>query len=133
MERSSPASTIKPYDIHGRLLLFACDVVRAVQFLHTRGPIARALSYQILAAGTSAGANVQEADGASNRRDFLAKQRIALTEAKETRFRLMECRRCGLLDGRFDPLIRESDELVRILATIVQRTIKHMPKGPSEL
>ena len=46
----------KPYDIHERSLEFACDIVNAVQFLHTRGPVARAFSYQLLAAGTSAGA-----------------------------------------------------------------------------
>jgi hypothetical protein len=35
----------KPFDLHERLLLFACDVVRAVEFLHKRGPIGRAISY----------------------------------------------------------------------------------------
>jgi hypothetical protein len=31
----------KTFDIHERLQLFACDIVRLTQFLHTRGPIAR--------------------------------------------------------------------------------------------
>jgi four helix bundle protein len=112
----------KPYDLHERLLLFACDVVRAVQFLHTRGPVGRAISYQLLAAGTSVGANHAEGDGASSVADFLAKNRIALKEAKETRFRLRVCRRSDLLDARFDSLVQESDEIVRILATIVHKT-----------
>ena len=73
--------------MHERLLMFACDIVRAVQFLHRRDPIARALSYQILAAGTSIGANYEESDGASSLADFVAKTRMALKEAKETRFR----------------------------------------------
>ena len=30
----------KPYDLRERLFLFACLIVRVVQFLHTRGPIA---------------------------------------------------------------------------------------------
>ncbi len=114
----------KPFDIHERLLIFACDVVRAVQFLHRRGPIARALSYQILDAGTSAGANAIEGDGASSRADFIVKNRIALREAKEARFRLQVCRRCELLDAGFDGLIRESDELVRILGAIVHNAIR---------
>ena len=59
----------RPFDIRERLFFFACDVVKAAQFLHTRGPIGRALSYQILAAGTSVGANAEEADGASSRDD----------------------------------------------------------------
>lgn len=69
------------------------------------------------------GANAQEADGASSRADFLAKNRIALKEAKETRFRLLVCRQCELLDERFEPLVRESEEIVRIIAAIVHNTI----------
>ena len=112
-----------PFDIRERVVEFGCDIVRAAQFLHTRGPISRALSYQILAAGTSIGANVQEADGTSSRADFVAKMRIGLKEAKETWFRLRVCRRCGLLDERFDVLLQESEEVVRILAAIVHKTI----------
>src|SRR6185436_3697768 len=97
----------KPFDIHERLLDFACDIVRAAQFLHTRGPIARALSYQLLSAGTSTGSNAEEADGASSHDDFIAKNRIALKEGKESRFRLRVCRRTDLLDARFDALVQE--------------------------
>ena len=98
------------------------NIIRAVQFLHRRGPIARALSYQILAAGTSVGSNYEESDGASSIADFLSKLRIALKEAKETRFRLKVCRRSGLLDAEFEPLVQESDEIVRILGKIVHNT-----------
>ena len=109
----------KPFDIQERALIFACDVVKAAQFLQTQGPVARALSYQILSAGTSVGANAEEGDGASSHRDFVAKLRIALKEAKETRFRLRICRQCELLDATFDSLLDESDQLVRILGKIV--------------
>ena len=125
MERMKPVAPTKPFDIRERLLEFACDIVQAAQFLHTRGPIGRALSYQLLAAGTSIGANLQEADGASSRPDFIAKVRIALKEAKETWFRLRVCRRSELLDQRFDSLVAESEEIVRILAAIVHKTIRN--------
>jgi four helix bundle protein len=114
----------KPFDIRERLLEFACDVVKTSQFLHTQGSIGRALSYQLIAAGTSAGANAHEAESASSHDDFFAKNRIALREAKETRFRLLVCRRCGYLDARFDPLLAESDELVRILGKIVHTAVR---------
>ena len=117
--------TGKPWNIHERLELFACDVVSAAQNLHSQGGIARALSFQILSAGTSAGANAAEGDGASSHDDFIAKHRIALKDAKEARFRLRVCRRCNLLDARFDPLVRESDELVKILAKIVHNALKN--------
>jgi len=122
-QRLTPSG--KPYDIHERLLEFAVEIVNAAQFLHTRGPIGRALSYQLLSAGTSAGASAEESDGASSHDDFIAKNRIAVKEAKESRFRLRVCRRSNLLDTRFDPLVQESDELVRILAKIVHNALRN--------
>ena len=127
MTQHTPVPSGKPYDIHERLELFACDVVRAAQNLHNQGGIARALSFQLLAAGTAAGANAAEGDGASSHDDFIAKHRIALKEAKEARFRLRVCRRCEFLDVRYDPLICESDELVKILAKIVHVALKNKP------
>jgi four helix bundle protein len=123
MEHRRLTASGKPYDLHERLLLLACDIVNAVQFLHKRGPIGRAFSYQLLSAGTSVGANYEEGDGASSHDDFIAKNRIALKEAKESRFRLRVCRRCELLDQAFDPLVRESDELVRILGKVVHTAL----------
>ena len=126
MTQQQPTRNGKPYDLHERLLVFACDIVDAVQFLHRRGPIGRELSYQVLKAGTSVGANYEESDGASSLADFIAKTRIALKEAKETRFRLRVCRRSGLLDRTFDPLIQESDEIVRILGKLVHNTRRRL-------
>ena len=121
MEHQTPTPRQKPYDIHERLFLFACEIVRTTQFLHIHSLVGRALSYQILDAGLSIGANAQEADGASSRNDFIAKFRIALKEAKETSFRLRVCRACDLLDERFASTIAESNELVRIIGAIVHK------------
>ena len=125
MKQPHPSLQGRPFDIRERALEFACEIVRAVEFLHRRGPIARALSYQILDSGTSIGANLEEADGASSRRDFIAKTRIALKEAKETRFRLRVCQRRSYLDETFNALVMESDELVRIIAAIVHNTLRN--------
>ncbi|MGE0446608.1 MAG: four helix bundle protein [Vicinamibacterales bacterium] len=125
MDKPRVIASGKPWDIHERLLIFACDVVRTAQFLHTKGPVARALSYQLLNAGTSVGANAQEADGASSHRDFIAKQRIALKEAKETRYRLRICRRCNFLDSGYDPLLQASVEIVRILGKMVHNALRN--------
>ncbi len=80
MEKHDWHVTDKPFDLRERLFLFACLIVRLVQYLHTRGPIAVALSYQIVKSGTSAGANYEEADSGSSDRDKLAKRRIVLRE-----------------------------------------------------
>ena len=112
----------KPYDLRERLFLFACLIVRLAQFLHTRGPVAVALSYQILKSGTSAGANYEEADDASGPRDRIAKRRIALRELKETLWRLRVARQSALLTQAHEPVIAENLELVKIVATVIRRS-----------
>jgi len=112
----------KPFDLRERLFEFVCLVVRVVQFLHTRGPVASALSYQLLRSGTSAGANYEEADDGSSDRDTAAKRKIVLRELKETKFRLRVLRRCAFLTRDQDPVIRESDELIKIVATLLRNS-----------
>ena len=112
----------KPYDLRERLFEFACLIVRVVQFLHSRGPIAVALSHQLLKCGTSAGANYEEADDGSSPADTLAKRKIALRELKETRYRLRVLRRCGFLTTAQDPVIVEGVELIRILAKVIRNS-----------
>jgi four helix bundle protein len=82
--------------------------------------VAVELSDQLLECGRSAGANYEEADDGSSSRDTSAKKKIALREMKEARFRLRIWRRCELLTAEHDPVIDESDELVRILATVIR-------------
>jgi four helix bundle protein len=112
----------KPYDLRERLFLFACLIVRVVEFLHTRGRIAIALSDQVLKSGTSAGANYEEADAGSSDRDTLAKRRIVLRELKETHFRLRVFRHSGYLLPAQDPVIQEALELKRILGKLVRNS-----------
>jgi four helix bundle protein len=112
----------KPYDLRQRLFEFGCLIIRLVQYLHTQGPAASALSEQILKAGTSAPANYEEADDASGARDKRAKRLIALRELKEVRLRMRMLRQCDLLSGEHDPVIQESDELVRIVATVIRKS-----------
>jgi len=120
MDTSNWSLGSRPYDLRERLLDFACVTVRVVEYLHTRGRIASALSYQLLKAGTSAGANYEEADDGSSPQDKAAKRKIALRELKETRFRLRVLQRCGYLGAEHDPIIKEVTELVRIVATVIR-------------
>jgi four helix bundle protein len=104
------------------LFEFGCLIIRLVQYLHTQGPVAMRLSEQILKAGTSAPANYEEADDASRGRDKAAKPRIALRELKEARIRMRMLRRCDLHTVEHHPIINESDELVRIVATVIRKS-----------
>lgn len=134
MENNTWEITDKPYDLRERLLNFACIIVRVVQYLHTRGPVAIELSAQVLRSGTSAGANYEEADDGSSDRDTLAKRKITLRELKETRFRLLVLRRTGLMVPAQDPVIQEALELKLIVAKLVrlgEQTLKKRAKRAS--
>ena len=120
MEQSDWNLGEKPYDLRERLFLFACLIVRVTQFLHTRGPVAKELSSQVLKSGTSAGANYEEADDGSSDRDSLAKKKIVLRELKETRWRLRVLLETGYLTQAQAPVVTEAGELVKIVATIIR-------------
>jgi four helix bundle protein len=122
MENSAWRPRDKPLDLRERLLIYACLIVRLVQYLHSQGPIAVALSYQLLKSGTSAGANYEEADDGSSDRDKLAKRRIVLRELKESAFRLRVLRLTGYLRAEHDPVLDETIELIKIVASLIRKS-----------
>lgn len=83
------------------------------------------LSKQLLRSGTSIGANVEEATAAQSRKDFISKMAISSKEARETNYwlrLLRDSKLCGNID--FTDLIRESEEIIKILTSIVKTTQK---------
>ena len=122
MEQQDWSFQRKPYDVRERLFNFACVIVRLVQYLRTRGPIATSLSDQILKAANSAGANYEETDDGSSPADTRGKRRITLRELKETLFRLRVLRETGYLEPIHDPVIQEALELKKIVATIIRNS-----------
>ena len=82
-------------------------------------------------AAVNAASNLEEADDGSSRRDFRATDRIALREIKDTRLRLRILRATGYLTDRDDPLIQESLELVKIVATMIRNSAANEARGQS--
>lgn len=81
------------------------------------------MSKQLLKAGTSIGANVEEALAGQSRADFLSKMSIASKEAREARYWLHLLRDSNTLDTEhFTHLIQESESLINILTSIVKTT-----------
>ena len=115
----------KPFDIRERLFLFACDVIRASQKLHTQGPIAGSLAVQLVNAAVSAAANAEEADDGSSGRDFRAKKRICLRELKEARLRLRVLLATSFLESSHGSLVSESRELISIVSTIIRNNARN--------
>jgi four helix bundle protein len=81
------------------------------------------LSRQLVRAGTSIGANVEEAMAAQSRRDFIGKLSIARKEARECGYWIRLLRDSGLLvSSEADPLLVECTGLIRLLTAIIMST-----------
>ena len=78
---------------------------------------------QLLRSGTGVGSNLEEAKGAQSRRDFVAKARISLKEARESHYWLRIMTACELVPRRrLEPLMNEANEIVAILTAIILKT-----------
>jgi four helix bundle protein len=111
----------KPRDLRERTFLFSCDVVR---FCRTLGPsgVERHVSWQLLKAGTSVGANAEEASAAFTRREFACKNAIVLREARESLFWLRLIVACHLKPAaEVAPVLDEANALVGIFTATVKR------------
>ena len=76
----------KPCDFRERSFLFARDVVAFARVDADRGYILRRLAGQLVDAGSSVGANLEESADGQSKPDFISKQCIALKESREARF-----------------------------------------------
>jgi four helix bundle protein len=117
-EKGMPAGR----NIRERAFAFACDIVRLHQELSRRGGTGRTLGRQLLRAGTSVGANLEEAAVGESHADFLSKCSISLKESREVHYWLRLLAATQLVPSKhIDPLVHESSELVAILTAIVRK------------
>ena len=109
-----------PRDIKERTFCFALEIIRLCRSLDSKPRSLRILAQQLLKAGTSVGANVQEAQAGQSRADFISKYNIALKEARETLYRLRLLDASGeLSNGACKILLKEGDEIARVIASII--------------
>ena len=110
-------------NIQDRTFAFACRIVRLYQHLTSDNWKNDALSRQLVRSGTSIGANLEEANAAQSRADFVSKCQIALKEARETYYWLRLFRATEILpESQISDLLKESDEIIAILTAIVKNT-----------
>lgn len=110
-------------DLADRTFQFSLEILAVVDAL-PEGTNGWVLGKQLLRSGTSVGANVREADHALSDAEFVQRCSIARKEASETQYWLQLCRDSNLLrpTQELSQTIREADELMRILSTIVKRS-----------
>jgi four helix bundle protein len=108
------------YDLEDRLLEFGTAACRLTQEL-PRTPLGEHSSLQLIRSSTSTFANYGEVQSAESRRDFIHKLGICLKELRESRTWLKFINRMALVSAKsVDPLLRECDELLAILATSIR-------------
>jgi len=107
--------------ITNRSFIFAVRIVKLCKFLEKQGRVSRTLANQLLRSGTSIGANVEEAQAGQSKADFIAKMSIARKEARETHYWLRLLKESETVaETKLLKVIKESDEIVRILTAIVK-------------
>ncbi|MDT5122552.1 MAG: hypothetical protein QOC96_2034 [Acidobacteriota bacterium] len=107
-------------EIQNRTFEFAVRVVNLCRHLDDKPGVGRTIARQLLRAGTSVGANVEEAQAGQSKADFISKIAIALKEARETLYwlRLLAATK-ELPAERLSSLQTEIEELMRVLGAII--------------
>ena len=118
---------VKVVDIRERTFEFAVRIVKLSKYLEKNTAVSRIMISQLMDAGTSVGANLEEAKAASTRREFLRDVEVSLREAREAWYWLRIYRELQLGDpARVAELVAEADSIIRILTAIVVSTKRRM-------
>ena len=114
--------TQHPSDLRERVFEFVCRVVLFCRELSKASGVDRQIAWQLAAAATSVGSNLEEAKAAYSRRDFAAKNAISLKEIREALYWLRVIERCSLApEGAVSPLLAEAHELTAMLTAGMKR------------
>jgi four helix bundle protein len=110
-------------DIHLRIYEFVVecfqDIVKKIPKTTESLPIIS----QLTSALTSIGANDQEADATTSKKDFIAKYAIVRKETKETKYWLTLIRDISLIKSEIiNPYIDECQEILLIVSKIIENT-----------
>jgi len=105
---------------------FALEVIKLYRYLKDESK-EFILSKQILRSGTSIGANVEEAQAAQSKKDFLSKISIASKEARETLYWLKLLNDAGYIENYSskDLLFREINSIINVLTKIIKTLVEN--------
>ena len=114
----------KKFDIHERIFKFVTSVLKLTRLIYPT-LANNLLLNQLIRSVTSTGANDQEADGVSTKRDFIHCYTVVRKEMKETSYWLKLLVEINpRLRSKADKLILESQELISIISSIIQKAKK---------
>jgi four helix bundle protein len=99
---------------------FAVRIIRVCERLCERGIIGRHLASQLLRAGTSIGANAEEAQEGQTKPDFIAKMAVSRKESRETGYWLRLSVAAGFLkDGQVTQELDEAEQLRKMIRAAI--------------
>lgn len=104
--------------IRNKSFNFAISIINLYKFLIDEKEFV--ISKQLLKAGTSIGANVEEANAALTKKEFISKMSIASKEARETRYWLLLLQETQLVRNNFEKYLKEIQEIIKIITSIIK-------------
>ncbi len=127
-EKISADAEKKVFDIRERAFSFAVRIVKLCQYLEKHSNVSKNLIGQLLDAGTSVGANLEEAKAGQSRADFSHKNSISLKEARESNYWLRLLLATNTFDKKVTDGIKELEneslEISKIIGKIIVSTKK---------
>jgi four helix bundle protein len=113
-----------PKDIRKRAFEYSLRAIKVYRFLQDRKDgVGWVLGKQYLRAATSIGANIEEAQSAETKADFVHKYGIAQKEAKESVYWLRLMAESGTVGKlRLNPLMKETEELYAVITAIIRNS-----------
>lgn len=109
---------MKENDLTERLFHFATGVLKMIGEIEG-GKEIEVIKYQLSKSATSAGANYEEAQGSVSKAEFISKVSISLKEMRESHYWLRIINELNGTGEKTEKLLKESEELGKILASIV--------------
>jgi four helix bundle protein len=108
----------KQYLIVTKTFNFSKEIINL--YIHLKKDKVFELASQLFRSATSIGANVEEAQAAQSKRDFISKMSIAAKEARETRYWLRLLNESELTTKEVKHLLKDVEENINILTKIVK-------------
>ena len=122
-DKSPVKIPVKIKDIRERAFALAVRIINLCRYLEKNSNVGKTLVNQLLKAGTSVGANLEEAQAGQSKPDFISKNAIALKEARESKYWLKLISATNNFDEKISDgikeLIEESSEISKIIASII--------------
>ena len=120
----------KSRDLRVRGFRFAVAIVQFCRTEISSDPILRRLAFQLVDAAGSVGANLEESGGGQSKADFIAKQFVALKEARESRFWLRVIAEADPTRApKAKPHVQEASEIIAMVTASVQNAKSNPGRG----